>query len=226
MKTIVEPQDAAVTLLQTFEHILQENMQGIPILNKKLHVQTLGFQMYNGRIIGIVITPWLMNLIMLPNEDDDWNELELGKKMPVKFPSTSYKFMVNEINGIGKCKTHSMYSPMHEFTSQDHAVKVAQDFLHNLNVEREPTVEELVDEDLLGRIMRGEEIDVNLDEFAVIEPIKQSNVQTTAHSAVQKVTETDVIPPIKENVVNSPLPPKMSQAMSRRDIIRGKFLRN
>lgn len=221
MKTMSDPQDAAETLLQTFEHILQENMQGIPILNNKLQVQTLGFQMYDGRIIGIIITPWLMNLIMLPNEEDDWSELELGKKMPIKFPSTRYKFMVNEIDGIGKCKTHSLYSPMREFNSQEHAVKVAQDFLNDLIVEREPTVEELVDEDLLGRIMRGEEIDVNLDEFAVIEPIKQP-------------IETQATSDIKETVASSPVSTttsatasqKMSQAMSRRDLIRGKFLRS
>ncbi len=46
MKVISVPQDAAEILLQTFERILQENMQGIPILNNKLQVQTLGFQNY------------------------------------------------------------------------------------------------------------------------------------------------------------------------------------
>lgn len=221
MKTIDDPHNAAETILLTFEHILQESMQGIPILNNKLQVQTLGFQKFDGRIMGIVITPWLMNLILLPNEEDDWSELELGKKMPIKFPSTSYKFMVNEIDGIGKCKTHSLYSPMREFNSQDQAVKVAEDFLNDLIVARESTVEELVDEDLLGRIMRGEEIDINLDEFAVIEPFQQS-------------AQADAAIVIKENEINSPISsktsiitvPKMSQAMSRRDLIRGKFLRS
>lgn len=157
-----------------------------------------------------------MNLIMLPNKEDDWSDLELGKKMPIKFPASSYKFMVNEIDGIGKCKTHSLYSPMREFNSQEQAVRVAQDFLNDLIVEREPTVEELVDEDLLGRIMRGEEIDINLDEFAVIEPLKQS---AQAESTLA----------IKAEDINSPgstTVPKISQAMSRRDLIRGKFLRS
>jgi len=219
MKVINEPQAAADTLLKTFESILQNNMQGIPILNKRLQVQAMGFQQFEGRIIGVIITPWLMNLIILPNEEDDWNELELGKKMPIKFPATSYKFMVNEIDGIGKCKTHSMYSPMHEFSSQDHAVKVAQDFLNALFVERDPTVEELVDEDLLGRIMRGDEIDVNLDEFAVIEPVSQPvasslNSKTSIDEKVIDATEL------------SSSPSKIAQSMSRRDLIRGKFLRS
>jgi len=229
MNTIVDPQDAADTLLQTFEYILQENMQGIPILNTRLQVQTLGFQIFEDRIMGIVITPWLMNLVMLPNEYDDWDKLELGKKMPIKFPSSSYKFMVNEIDGIGKCKTHSMYSPMHEFSSQDHAVKVAQDFLNDLMVARDATVEELVDEDLLGRIMRGEEIDVNLDEFAVIEPVTQLSAQSNT-----KIMKTDALSSSNDSMINSPVSsvdtlktePKISQAMSRRDLLRGKFLRS
>ncbi len=221
MTNFVNPQDAADTLLQTFEYILRENMQDIPILNNKLQVQTLGFQKFEGRIIGIVITPWLMILIMLPNDDDDWNKLELGKKMPIKFPSSSYKFMVNDIDGIGKCKTHSMFSPMHEFNSQDHAVKVAQDFLNDIIVTREPTVEELVDEDLLGRIMRGEEIDVNLDEFAIIEPVKQpiaQPIETEATTAINKK--------IVKSAESTTSSSKMSQSMSRRDLIRGKFLRS
>ncbi len=207
MKAICDPQQAAAILLQTFEQILQEKMQGIPILNNNLQVQTLGFQQFEGRIMGIVITPWLMNLIILPNEEDDWSNLELGKKMSIKFPSISCKFMVNDIDGIGKCKTHSLYSPMHEFNSQDHVAKVAQDFLDDLTVAREPTAEELVDEDLLGKIMRGEDVDIDLDEFAVLEPIQQSvKMEQTSH---------------QEKRVES----SFAQAMSRRDLIRGKFLR-
>lgn len=192
MKILSDPQEAAEVLLQAFEKILQENMKDVPILNHRLQVQTLGFQEYEGRIIGIVITPWLMNLVMLPNEQDDWSMLNLGKKMPIKFPSINYKFMVNEIDDIGKYKTHSLYSPMHEFSSQDHAVKVAQDFLGGLLVKREPTAEELVDEDLLGRIMRGEEVKVNLDEFATIEPIKPaekvSKVSMTTEQQPKQMT--------------------------------------
>jgi [NiFe] hydrogenase assembly HybE family chaperone len=60
------PQTAAEKLEQIFNKIHQEQMQGIPILNNMLKVQALGFQEYQGRIVGILITPWLMNLVMLP----------------------------------------------------------------------------------------------------------------------------------------------------------------
>jgi len=212
MKIIADPQAAVDRLEQIFVHILHNNMQGIPILNNHLAVQTLGFQVFDGRIIGIIITPWLMNLIMLPNKQDDWSKLQLGDKMPVKFPSAVHKFMVNEIDGIGKCKTCSLYSPMHEFSSQTHALTVAQDFINALLVARDATVEELVDEDLLGRIMRGEDIDVNLDEFAALEPLAQPAAQPA---------EVSVIKDNRETFVSAP-----PRALSRRDLIRGKFLRS
>ena len=167
-----DPQQAAEKIAQTFEHILQVQMQGIPLLNKMLRVETLGFQVYLGRVVGIVITPWLMNLVMLPGEDDHWDEMELGDKQPHQFPSRTYKFMVNEVEGIGKCQTYSLYSPMWEFVNQDHALAAAQSFLDTLMVERELTEEERVDEELLGRIMRGEEVpEVELDGFAASESI-------------------------------------------------------
>jgi [NiFe] hydrogenase assembly HybE family chaperone len=201
MKIISDPQQAAEAIAQAFEYILNENMRDVPILNHRLQVQTLGFQRLDNRLIGIVITPWLMNLIMLPNKEDDWDILELGKKKPITILGRSYKFMVNEIEGIGKCKTHALYSPMHEFNSQNHAIKTAMDFLNDLMTERKPTVEELVDEDLLGQIMRGEEVKVDLEQFAIIES--------------QAIAESEPAPTLKE---------KLSQPISRRDLLRGKLL--
>ncbi|MCP3866989.1 MAG: [NiFe]-hydrogenase assembly chaperone HybE [Gammaproteobacteria bacterium] len=150
------PQEAAEILGQTFDRILTEKMTGLPIINTALRVQTVGFQDYQGRIIGILIAPWLMNLVMLPGKDDDWNELGLGNKQRQQFPSGTYKFLVNEIDGIGKCQTHALYSPMNEFVTHEHAVAAAQSFLTALMVEKEPDEEEAVDEELLGRILRGE----------------------------------------------------------------------
>jgi len=202
---VSNPQAAADLLEQAFNRILDEQMTGIPLLNNRLKVQTLGFQEHQGRIIGVLITPWLMNLVMLPGEDDDWNGLELGKKQPHKFPSNTYKFIVNEIEGIGKCQAHSLYSPMNEFVNQDHALAAAQGFLDTLMVETKPAEEDPVDQDLLGRILRGEEIpDVNLDHHAIIEA-------------------TDVTTPVREA---SEKKVQVGEKISRRELLRGSFLKD
>lgn len=153
-----------------FTRIEQEQMQGIPLLNPMLKVQTLGFQHYGERAVGIIITPWMMNLILLPAEGEDWSGMALGEKQTHRFPASEYKFMVNEFDGIGTCQTHSLYSPMHEFMDQDHAVAAAESFMQTLMVEVEHPDTDPHDEELLGRILRGEETpEVEMDGFALAE---------------------------------------------------------
>ena len=171
MKT---PEQIAETLVQTFTRILHESMQDVPILNNRLEVQAVDFQEYQGRVIGIIITPWLMNLVMLPREGEDWESKNLGYKELHEFPSRSYKFMVNEVEGIGYCQTYSLFSPMNKFRSQQQAVNQAHNFMLELLQERELTAEEQVDEELLGKIMRGEETpEINLDDFETITPYEK-----------------------------------------------------
>lgn len=152
-----DPQTVTEILEQEFNRIHREQMQDIPILNPAIQVQALGFHENQGRVLGVMITPWMMNLVMLPRDDEDWSTMQLGEKQPHQFPSKCYQFMANEIDGIGPCQTHSLYSPMNAFASHEQAVNVAQAFLDNLMVEQELTEEELADGELLDRMTQDKE---------------------------------------------------------------------
>ncbi len=179
-----------------FKRIEIEQMQGIPLLNPALHVQTIGFQRYQERTVGIVITPWLMNLMLLPADGEEWSDLKLGDKTSHRFPANEFRFMVNEIDGIGIYQSHSLYSPMHEFMDQDHAVAAAESFMQTLMVEVEQPDTDPHDEELLGRILRGEETpEMELEGCALAE----------AKSAAD----------------NNSLGETESQIISRRDFLRG-----
>lgn len=198
-----DPQLYGDQIEQTYHKIHIENMQGIPILNPAINVQALGFHEHEGRVLGIIITPWLMNLVLLPNEDDDWSSMQLGDKRLHQFTNRTYKFMLNEIDGIGYCQTYSLYSPMREFINHDQAVIAAQNFLDGLKVESPVTEEDLVDEDLLGKVMRGEETpELNLDDFDVIEPL-----------------QVDLFPKRGQPELNV----KIEKKISRSDLLRGNL---
>jgi [NiFe] hydrogenase assembly HybE family chaperone len=164
-----------------FERIEREQMQGIPLLNPSLKVQTVGFQNFQQRTVGIVITPWMMNLLLLPSEGEDWSHLKLGDKIHHRLPANEYRFLVNEIDGIGFCQTHSIYSPMHEFMNQDHAVAAAESFMQTLMVKVEAPDTDPHDEELLGRILRGEATpEVEMDGFALAEAKHRSTPDCAA----------------------------------------------
>jgi [NiFe] hydrogenase assembly HybE family chaperone len=199
---MTEMKRAAEMLEDAFERINRESMQDIPIVNRMLQVQALGFQEHEGRVMGVIVTPWLMNLVLLPGEGDNWDQLQLGDRRSIDFPSGSYRFLLNEIEGAGRFLAHSLYSPMHEFINQDHAVAAAEGFLGTLMVETEPE-ENPVDEELLGRIMRGEETpEVEMDGFTL-----SGSSETTS-------------PPV---MGANPALSQKPVSMSRRDLLRGNF---
>lgn len=158
-----------------FTRIEREQMQGIPLLNPALQVQTVGFRTFGARSLGIVITPWMMSLMLFPAEGEDWSGLRLGDKQTHRLPANEYRFTVNEFDGLGICQTHSLYSPMHEFMNQDHAVAAAESFMQTLMVSVEHPDTDPHDEALLGRILRGEETpESELDGFTLAEARREA----------------------------------------------------
>lgn len=153
------PEQLAVRVASLFERIHREQMAGLPLLNKALGVATLGFQSFEGRTLGMLITPWMMSLLMFPGPQDDWQAQALGNKGTFGFPGGSYRFLVNVIDDLGVCQMHSLHSPMHAFRSQEAAVAEAMAFLKKLLVAPPAGVHhDPVDEELLGKILRGEKV--------------------------------------------------------------------
>ncbi len=114
------------TLEQVFRRIQQQRMRGVPILNQALRVEAVEFTHWQGDYLGVLITPWFMNLMLLPNEGDEWEELVIGKKVTQVFPSGAYEFIVGYEQGIGRYQTCSLFSPLFEFSDQEMAVAMAK----------------------------------------------------------------------------------------------------
>ncbi|MBL8487705.1 MAG: [NiFe]-hydrogenase assembly chaperone HybE [Rhodocyclaceae bacterium] len=145
---------------EVFESIHREQMEGLPLLNKALSVATLGFQDFRGRTLGMLITPWMMGLMLLPNAEDGWERLPPGHKATHEFPGGALRFMLNAIDGLGPYQMHSVHSPVHVFADQAAAMEAAAAFLGRILADRDPNAvpEDPVDEELLGKILRGEPV--------------------------------------------------------------------
>lgn len=124
----------AENLEQVFRHIHQTRMQGLPILNESVKVQAVGFRPWQDNRVGVLITPWFMNLMLLHVSGDHWRDLPLGQVVEVTFPSRTYRFRVNALEGMEACLSHSLHSPMFRFASQQEAVQQAADIMAGLDV--------------------------------------------------------------------------------------------
>ncbi|MDJ0992752.1 MAG: [NiFe]-hydrogenase assembly chaperone HybE [Dinoroseobacter sp.] len=112
-------------LTADFTEIWNAKMRDVPIVNKSLHVQAVGFRMHEGRPLGVLVSPWFMNLILLPAPEENWSDLLAGAKEIISFPSGPYEFIHNTREQTGGYKACSLFSPMNEFATQAQAVGVA-----------------------------------------------------------------------------------------------------
>ena len=112
-------------LVADFTEVWHGKMRDVPMVNRTLHVQATGFTMHDGRPLGVLISPWFMNLILLPADDEDWSALVPGAREVIAFPSGEYEFIHNARETVGGYKACSLFSPMADFSSQQQAVEVA-----------------------------------------------------------------------------------------------------
>lgn len=126
------------TLETTFNEILAERMCGLPIVNAVLSVQAVGFNRFGEDWLGILITPWFMNLLLLPKPDSSWRDQQPGTKIDKHFPYGTFEFTLGSEVQLGTYALCSLFSPMFQFENQEAALAAAQAALQGLLAEVEP----------------------------------------------------------------------------------------
>ncbi len=101
---------------------VDETMRGLPIHNPRLGVETLGFRRVAGASVGVVVTPWSMVLLRVP---DQAGATPPGETVRRAFPSGDYDFITGEMPGLGPVESCSLFSPMDMFDDQAVASRAA-----------------------------------------------------------------------------------------------------
>ena len=128
--------------VQTLEHafieIAQTRMRGVPVQNLALRVQAVGFERHvdeAGEVqMGVLVTPWFMNLVRLPRTDADSGgaALAVGQSAARKIGDQRFDFIGAHEPSLGAFEVCSLFSPMFEFTDHAAAVATAQEVLKRL----------------------------------------------------------------------------------------------
>lgn len=126
------PAQIEQALEHTFNVILNTRMQDLPLLNPALSVKALGFQRVNDDWLGALITPWFMNLLLLPAAKADWCDLPIGSQFERAFPYGVFTFTVAHEVQLGTYAQCSLFSPMFQFQDQNAAITAARSALHAL----------------------------------------------------------------------------------------------
>ena len=112
-------------LAALYREIEAASMRDAPICNAALQVKAIGFRPYQGYAVGVILTPWFLNLVAAQTPRSAAPPLPLGA-LPLPLPAGSIEFTVTELAGFGRLANCSLFSPLSEFPDQETACAVAQ----------------------------------------------------------------------------------------------------
>ena len=117
--------DPSPRLVAAFRDVA-DRMEGLGFVNPALQVEAVAFEPWQGHWLGVMVTPWFMNLVLLPRERSQWQPLPLRAKRKLHFPAGVFEFIGADDPVIGEHQTCSLFSPMHDFQDQAAARLVAR----------------------------------------------------------------------------------------------------
>lgn len=135
---MVSPQesDAVVEVKEhverCFRRIETQRMAGIPILNKAISVEVVGLRRHGDEWLCILVTPWFMNVMLMPAAIGGEPSVEtvakgaVGSKSMVNFPAGQFEMIRGFESDLGCYSMCSLFSPMHEFADHDSARAAAE----------------------------------------------------------------------------------------------------
>jgi [NiFe] hydrogenase assembly HybE family chaperone len=193
-------------LEQLFSEILATRMQGVPVVSEQLAVKAIGFHQWNEQSIGVLVTPWFMNIMLLPESEDTeaWQALKVGQEIVHQLPSGAYTFVVGFEEDLGFYQSCSLFSPMFEFENQQAAELTAEEAVkalfdkNNEDISSQHPVEEI------DKIWKGEAVK------PAIKPVENDDVEMVINLSTKPKS----------------LQKKLEQPVSRRDFLRGRVLRD
>lgn len=130
-------------LVTRFQQIGVERIFGLPIYNDALNVEAVEFQPCDGGLIGVLITPWFMNIMLLPEDTSPWQTQELGVKVKYKLDSGEHEFVIGEDEEVGRYLFRTVTSPTHCYKKQIAAINSGKKALRTLLTPPEQEEQEL-----------------------------------------------------------------------------------
>jgi [NiFe] hydrogenase assembly HybE family chaperone len=122
-------EDPTAFLTEHYCQLWQTQMRGLPFVNPALQVEAIGFVRHAGDWLGVVVTPWFLNLFLINGGGSLWGDIPAGQRRYVALPCGALQFIADDDPVIGLYQYCPLIAPVTAIASMDEARQAAQDAL-------------------------------------------------------------------------------------------------
>lgn len=105
---------------------IARRMDGLNFVNPAIDVEAVAFAPWESHWLGAMVTPWFINLMLLPRDTSGWTSLPQGRKLRYAFPAGEYEFISSRDDAVGEYQMCSLISPVLELPDHATARHVAE----------------------------------------------------------------------------------------------------
>ncbi|MCG2575574.1 [NiFe]-hydrogenase assembly chaperone HybE [Dechloromonas sp. XY25] len=119
--------DPSAFLEAHYRHVWQTRMHDLPFVNAALTVEAIGFARHEGDWLGVVITPWFLNLLLVSGGGQLWGDIPAGERRYLNLPCGTMQFIADDDPDIGPYQYCPLIAPVDQLPDMATARLVAAD---------------------------------------------------------------------------------------------------
>ena len=95
-----------------YRHLWMTQMHDMPFVNPALGVEAIGFRRHDGDWLGVMITPWFLNLFLIYGGGDLWGDIPAGERRYVELPCGTLQFIADDDPDLGPYQYCPLIAPV------------------------------------------------------------------------------------------------------------------
>ncbi len=125
-------EDPTAFLEAHYRQVWQTRMHDLPFVNAALSVEAVGFASCQGDWLGVVITPWFLNLLLISGGGQLWGDIPAGERRYLNLPCGTLQFIADDDPDIGPYQYCPLIAPVSGLADMAQARQAADDALKTI----------------------------------------------------------------------------------------------
>lgn len=122
---VAHGEDPGAFLEAHYRRIWIERMRDLPFVNAALDVAVTEFRRCDGDWVGVVITPWFINLMLVAGGGRLWGDIPAGERRYVDLPCGTLQFIADDDPDIGPYQYCPLIAPVSTVPDMATALRAA-----------------------------------------------------------------------------------------------------